>query len=99
SIAFILETFDVRILALADSHPYVIEKSLEKAGFSKSNKLKVDVVKVSHHGSKNNTTCDLLDIIDCNDFIISTNGGSSTHTHPDREVIARIIYHPERCKS
>lgn len=99
SIAFIFTTFDISILFLGDAHPYLIQQTLSSKGYSKENKLKIDFVKVSHHGSKNNTTNALLDMLECNKFIISTNGGSSTHTHPDRETIARIIHHPERVRA
>lgn len=98
SIAFILKTFDMSILFLGDAHPHLIEQVLS-AKYSTENKLVVDYVKISHHGSKNNTTNALLDMIDCNKYIISTNGGNSSHTHPDRETIARIIHHPERVKT
>lgn len=87
------------ILFLGDAHPKFLEQSLSSKGYSKHNKLKVDFVKISHHGSKNNTTNNLLDMIDCDNFVISTNGGNSFHTHPDRETIARIIHHPERITS
>lgn len=96
SIAFILSTFDCSLLLLGDARAEVIVSSLLDLGHSIDKKLKVDYVKVSHHGSKNNTTCDLLDLIECDNFIISTNGGSSKNKHPDRETIARIIYHPKR---
>lgn len=96
SIAFILELFDCSILLLGDSRPEVIVDSLLNLGYTKEHPLKIDFVKISHHGSKNNTSCELLDLIYCNKFIISTNGGNSNHKHPDREVIARIIFHPKR---
>lgn len=99
SIAFVLRTFDLSIFFLGDSHPYLLKETMGKSGYSPKKKLKVDLVKVSHHGSKNNTINDILDMIDCDRFIISTNGGSSTHKHPDRETIARIVHHPERKKS
>jgi beta-lactamase superfamily II metal-dependent hydrolase len=99
SIAFILRTFDCKVLFLADSNPKVVLEALEAKEYSKENKLQVDLVKVSHHGSINNTSCDLLDIIDCDRYFISTNGGSGTDQHPDRETIARILYHPERKKN
>jgi beta-lactamase superfamily II metal-dependent hydrolase len=99
SIAFILRTFDLSGLFLGDAHPHFLEETLTSKGYSKDKKLTVDFVKISHHGSKNNTTNRLLDMIDCDKFIISTNGGNSSHTHPDRETIARIIHHPERAKS
>lgn len=99
SIAFILRTFDMSVLFLGDAHPHFIEETLASKGYSVDNKLTVDFVKISHHGSKNNTTNALLDIIECDKFVISTNGGNSKHTHPDRETIARIIHHPERVNS
>ncbi|WP_276497102.1 ComEC/Rec2 family competence protein [Pontibacter litorisediminis] len=96
SIAFILKTPDMSFLLLGDARPEVILKSLKDKGYTKENKLSVDFVKVSHHGSINNTSCDLLDIIECEKYGISTNGGNANHKHPDREVIARILFHPER---
>jgi hypothetical protein len=98
SIAFVLRSSDFSMLFLGDSHPYLIKATMEAAGYSIKNKLKVDIVKVSHHGSKNNTVNYVLDMIDSNRFIISTNGGNSNHSHPDRETIARIVHHPERVR-
>ncbi len=97
SIAFVLRSFDLKILFLADSHPHQIMNELDKT-YSSTNRLAVDLVKVSHHGSKNNTMKCVLDVLDCDRYIISTNGGSSDDTHPDRETIARIIHHPERAR-
>ncbi|MCX2485698.1 MBL fold metallo-hydrolase [Pedobacter sp. MR2016-24] len=95
SIAFVLRTFDLKILFLGDSHPHQIMLELDKT-YSITNKLSVDLVKISHHGSKNNTMNCILDVLDCDRYIISTNGGSSDHTHPDRETIARVVHHPYR---
>lgn len=96
SIALYLNLNDLKILLLGDARSEIILESLKEKGYSKKQKLKADYVKISHHGSKNNTSCDLLDLIDCDHFIISTNGGNAHHKHPDREVIARIIHHSER---
>ena len=89
SIAFILECENKRIMFLGDCHPSVIEKELKKMGFDENNKIKIDLMKISHHGSKGNTSRDLLKIIDCNKFLICTNG--KRFNHPDKEVLARII--------
>ena len=89
SIAFILEYEEKRILFLGDSHPGVIEKELKKMGFGKDQKIKIDLMKVSHHGSKGNITNELLEMIDCDKFLICTNGYQ--YLHPDQEAIARII--------
>lgn len=100
SIAFVLRTPDLSLLLLADSRPEVISASLNTRGYNDTNnRLKVDYVKVSHHGSKNNTSTEVLDIIDCSNFIFSTNGGNGRAKHPDRETIARILYHPKRDKT
>ena len=95
SIAIILECQDLKLLLLADSRPEIIEKYLIE-NYSAEEKLKVDYVKVSHHGSKNNTSQNMLNYIDCNNYIISTNGGTSLHKHPSRETIARIVYNEKR---
>lgn len=89
SIAFILEYEEKRILFLGDSHPSIIEKEIKKELGEKNQKLKVDLMKVSHHGSNGNITKDLLEIIDCDKFLICTNGAQ--YYHPDSEAISRII--------
>ena len=98
SIAFIIECDGLRALMLGDSYPDVIEKELRKK-YSEEAPLRVDVVKVAHHGSRNNISNSLLDIIDCQDYIISTNGGIGNTRHPDREALANILCHSRRDKS
>lgn len=96
SIAFILKCDGLSILMLGDSFPQNIEAYLQHKGYSKEHKLEVDFVKVSHHGSRNNISNSLLDIINCNNYIISTNGGQGKSNHPDREALANILCHSER---
>ena len=92
SIAFLFEINNFRILFLADAHPFVIAKSLkEQFKCTKNKKLKIDFVKLSHHGSKRNTSLKLLELIDCSNFIISTDG-YSPHNHPHKETLAKIIH-------
>lgn len=99
SIAFILKCYDTSMLLLADSRPEVICESLRVNGFSEDNPLEIDYVKVSHHGSTNNTSQEQLSLVKSNNFIISTNGGTARHKHPAKETIARIIYNSQRTKS
>lgn len=89
SIAFLFEYNDVTILFLADSHPSVIETSLRHLGFSESNKLRVDYVKVAHHGSKKNTSPNFLNLINCSNFVVSANG--IRHDLPDKVTLSRIL--------
>ena len=94
SIAFILRCDGLSILMLGDGYPHNVEAYLRQKGYSEENPLEVDFVKVAHHGSMNNTSNELLDIIKCNHFIIPTNG--EKHHHPDRTAIAHILCHPKR---
>ncbi|EOI7869433.1 MBL fold metallo-hydrolase [Yersinia enterocolitica] len=87
SFAFLIEKDDKKILYLGDCNSEVVTSWLDQ---NKIKKMKVDVVKVSHHGSKNNTSLVLLERINCSKYLISTNGHS--HSHPDIETIARIAF-------
>jgi len=92
SIAMIIEWGEKKLLFLADARAAVVEKSLKKLGYSKDNKLNVNVVKVSHHGSRNNTSKTLMECIKSDKFLISTNGGSGQSVHPDKTTMAYIVY-------
>lgn len=96
SISFLLKCPDISILLLADSRPEIITQSLKGIGINNDNPLFVDYVKVSHHGSLNNTSQELMDLIMSNNYLISTNGGSANHRHPSRETISRIVYNRNR---
>lgn len=94
-IAFLFEYHGKSIVFLADSHPSTIEKALKKRGFSKVNKLRVDMIKLSHHASKFNTSPELLELLDCNSFIISANG-KNRYFLPHKETLSRILLNPGR---
>lgn len=98
SIAFVLKCLDLSVLFLADSRAEIIVDSLREL-YDEAKPLEVDFVKISHHGSLNNTSQELLSLIKSNNYLISTNGGSSNHKHPSRETIARIVYKSNRTRS
>jgi beta-lactamase superfamily II metal-dependent hydrolase len=89
SIAFLFEYHDFKMLFLADSHPSVVERSLRGLGYSETNKLTIAYLKVSHHGSRLNTSEALLSLLDCRKFVFTADGKSN----PDKETLARIIKH------
>ncbi|MEI2666117.1 MBL fold metallo-hydrolase [Rossellomorea sp. LJF3] len=92
SISFILEFQDKRILFLGDSHTDIIEKNIEMIlKETKRERLLFDAVKISHHGSKHNTSPTLLQLIESSRYIISTNGKGTGFSHPDLETISRIL--------
>lgn len=96
SIAFLFEYGGKSFLLLGDAHSEDVAKGLRNLGYSEENRLSLDLVKLSHHGSKASNTSELLNLIDCQQFLISTDG--SRHGLPNKEAMARIILHPKRKK-
>lgn len=96
SIAFILRSEGKTYLMLGDVKSDDVINYLIGKGYSEDCPLEVDFVKIAHHGSRYNISNNLLDIIKCNRYIISSNGGRASTIHPDRETIAKLLYHPQR---
>jgi beta-lactamase superfamily II metal-dependent hydrolase len=84
SFSFILRSGEKSILMLGDSH---IETIVDWMDENKLVKLSVDAIKISHHGSKHNINKDFIKRVNCNKYLISTNGSKS---HPDLETIVLI---------
>lgn len=97
SIAIILRCDGLSALLLGDCYPHNVVDYLRSKGYSEENPLQVDYVKVAHHGSRHNTSNELLDLVKANHFLISTNGDK--FGHPDREAFAHILCHPTRDRS
>ncbi len=89
SISFILTVENKSFLFSADAPSEQIVKALDVLGYSKESPLEVEFMKVSHHGSQNSTSNELLEIIKTNNYLISTD--SSGHAHPDKRTLARIL--------
>jgi hypothetical protein len=97
SIALLAEYSDgkkeKRCLLTGDAHVGVLINSLRTLMKDqrrvKDGRLVVDALKLSHHGSKKNVSKDLLDLLACSKFLISTNG--QQFEHPDPEAVARVI--------
>lgn len=87
SIAFVLQIRERKLLFLADAHPDIVVRSLEE--FQSEGIIIFDLIKVSHHGSFRNISSELLNKIDSESYLISTNGGR--HNHPDKETLAHIV--------
>lgn len=95
SLAMLVKYHGISILLLGDAKDSVLIPVIRNH-YSKENKLKVDYIKLSHHGSKFHTSNDFLALVECNNFIISANG---TNKHPNIETLARILCHEERDKN
>jgi len=90
SIALLFECAGRRLLLAGDAHPSVIVEGLRELGYSAQSPLVLDALKLSHHGSRANTSDELLSMIRCDRYLISTNGKS--FNHPDKECLARVIW-------
>lgn len=89
SIAFIAEFGEKSCMFLGDAHMKVVCSSLKGLGYSKEKPLRVDAVKVSHHGSKNNITVEFFELVDAEHWLFSSNGDK--HDHPDKEAVDAVI--------
>jgi hypothetical protein len=89
SIAFVAEWRGKRILFAGDAHPDALIEAIQPLAQFEGGRYRIDLLKVSHHGSKKNISKDFLDLIDCKKFALSTNG--KLHGHPDPEAIAKIL--------
>lgn len=89
SIAFLFEFEEIKLLLLGDAEAVTIEDSLLQLGYSKKNKLKIDYCKIAHHASRHNTSKELIQMLDCQNYIISTQ--RTTQGRPSKECLSRII--------
>ena len=90
SIAFILEHDGKRALLGADAHPDVLVPNLKRfAAAVGEERVRIDLFKLPHHGSRANVTLDLVEAMDARRYLVSTDGGN--FAHPDDAALARII--------
>lgn len=77
------------VLLTGDGHQDDILKGLEKAGKLDANEcIHVDVLKVQHHGSKNNIDRPFLKRVTADNYVFCGNGG---HHNPHTEVVDAVI--------
>lgn len=90
SIALLAEFGDKRALLTGDAWAPVLQAGVRRALVERrAETLSVDVLKVAHHGSKNNTNVSLLETINCSRYMFSSNG--AIFHHPDRQAVSRTI--------
>lgn len=87
SIAFLFEFDNLKIAFLGDSVASICIKGLKEHEFSLP--YKVDAIKISHHGSRNNTSDELLKALPTDNYLISTNGKGKKV--PSKVVLAHIL--------
>lgn len=98
SIAFLVEdaASGTAVLFGADAHADVLSTSVRQLLRNEpENRLRLDAFKLPHHGSKNNLDTKLLELLECERFLFSTDG-SHGYDHPDDDTVEMIVGH---CKS
>lgn len=90
SIAFELISWDgTKLLMLGDASYQDYMDGLNLFYPDSDEPIEYDMVKLSHHGSKNNFHPDFLKRVHSTVYIVSTNG--LKFKHPDKEVLAHIM--------
>jgi hypothetical protein len=90
SIAVLAEYGGAAAIFGADAYAPVLCTSIKRLLAQRhADRLKLSALKVPHHGSQNNLDVDLLKLITCPRYLLSSNGDH--FCHPDRQAIARII--------
>jgi hypothetical protein len=91
SIALMIEFAGKKVLLAGDAFADVVETGLKRSWQAPP---KVELCKLSHHGSQANTSCTLLTAMECRRYLVSTSG--KIHAHPDNVLIARLLAHALR---
>jgi glyoxylase-like metal-dependent hydrolase (beta-lactamase superfamily II) len=86
SIALLVKYDDYQVLLAGDAHPTTLVDSIKRLG---EPKLKLDLCKLPHHGSRGSVSAELIQHLDCEHYIFSSNGDQFQHPHP--EAVARVI--------
>ena len=92
SIAILYQVGNFTAILTGDAHPSVLCESIRNLGYDEKNPLPVDILKLSHHGSAGSTSDELLRLISCQNYVISTNG--MCYNLPNKQTLARILHSP-----
>jgi beta-lactamase superfamily II metal-dependent hydrolase len=89
SIAFLFEHDGASILFTADALASELEGSIRALLIERGQpKLKVQLLKLPHHGSRQNITDQLLELIDPEQILVCTDG--SQFSHPDEDALEKV---------
>jgi len=95
SIAVLAEFEGQCCLLSADAFSSVLAQNVQRLCIERGlGVLAINAFKLPHHGGKHNLNVDLLDQLDCPNFLVSTSG--ARYGHPDREAISRVLANTNR---
>lgn len=92
SIAILFEYRDVKIPLLADAAPSLCMAGLRRHGINEP--YQVNALKLSHHGSRSNTSDKLLNMLPTTNYLLSTNGKQKQT--PNKIVISHLLSNREQ---
>ena len=87
SITLLAEWEGRRILLTGDAFAEDLSKAL--AELSEDQPVRLDLFKLPHHGSQQNLTRELVEVVQCPNWLFSTDG--TTFRHPDAAAIGRLL--------
>lgn len=90
SIIILVECEGKKLLLPGDSTPKELYDALLYYNNTNGTPLKLDFMKLPHHGSTRNVTKNILDAVTCSDFIISTKKNKK-YRFPNKETIAKLL--------
>ena len=91
SISIVLEFNGKKLMFLGDASPIELEQSINKYVEIKGER-EFDLIKIPHHGSKNNWSTKLNRLVNSKKYLIATNG--KIYKHPDIETVVKLIVSP-----
>ena len=90
SISFLAEYGGKAVIFAGDAHAPQLEAAVRRLCAQRGiDTLRIDGLKMAHHGSRRNNSFELLQALDCKRYLLSSNG--SRHHHPDPEAVARAL--------
>ncbi len=88
SIAVLAQYKKKKVLLAGDAHADRLIASIKTLKKS-AKRLKLDAFKVAHHASEHNLSAELVKLLDCRRYLVSTNG--SYFKHPTAAALARLV--------
>ncbi len=88
SISLLLERGDTKAVLSGDAFSSDLIDALTQLNDT-GERTRINLFKLPHHGSRNNVHRELIELVDCDRWLISSDG--TRFRHPDAEAIARII--------
>lgn len=96
SIAMLAEFDGKALLLTGDAHGGTLAEGLQRLADERGvAKVPVDAFKLSHHGSRYNLSSEVLELVDCERYLFSTNG--DIFGHPDPVAVSRVIAPRSEC--